>query len=121
MGMDAAGTTYMKEKNAIVEKDGQEVLAIMPLVTTYCREENETLFLYTETTDKEQQLVSSDSKFTMSLEVARFLDSAKDNPPSWHKYLEGISDIDFEVSNEDKIAGKVIFEDKRNAIVSLAK
>lgn len=120
LGMDDEGIAYMKRQNAIVEQDGKDVLAIMPLVTTYSKQYQDALYLYTSDQDiTEIQTTTSDAKFNFSFDVSQFLDKNKSDRDN--KYLEDIDSMFLTIDNENNIEGKIAFRDKRNGLVTLIR
>lgn len=118
LGMSEEGVFYMKRKNAIVEQDGADILAIMPLAKTYCRSDNDGLYLSTSNTDMTDSKVS-DSKMKLALNIKKYLASSGGDFSYVNKYLKGINAVDLNVSNDDQVNGKVMFDGSRNGLISL--
>jgi len=120
LGMKDEAISYMKQQKAIVEQAGKEILAVMPLVTTYCKKDQSTLQLYTEDAVF-ARVTPSKSKLSCYLDVSRYLATTDSEAHKWNKFLEDLSTVDISISNEDKVTGKILFQDDRNALVSLLR
>ena len=122
LGMDEEAVSYMKRQKAIVEQEGKEVLAIMPLVPTYCKQSQEALYLYTvDMPNEANQASASNLKMEFALDVDKYLAASENSTASWNKQLQDISKMNLTIDNEDKIRGRILFQDNRNSLVSLVK
>ncbi len=118
ISMQPEAVAYMKRKKAIIEQEEKDILAIMPLVTTYCNYENEVLYLYTVNNDPPQTALS-DYKFNLDLDLDQYQE--KGYSGRWDRYLQDLNDLRLTVNKDDKIDGQVTYKEKVNPIVSLFK
>ena len=116
--MTEEGVAYMKRQNAIVEEKGKNILAIMPLVTTYCEQQKDVLQLFTDGT-RTSELEESEQKMNLSLTVDKYLKDSQQEAPTWNKYLKNLSALDVSISNDDKVKAEILFQNDRNALVTL--
>ncbi len=120
VGADTSIMSYLRRQNAIVEKEGRNILAIMPLVTTYSQHSSSGLYLYTADMDSTQVKTStSNSKLIFDFNVRNYLE--KVDSGSQHKILRDMERMYLSIDNENNIDGKILFQDKRNGLVSLMR
>lgn len=117
MGISPEGISYMKRKNAIVADQGQNVLAIMPLVKTYAKSIDGGLSLYT-VSDQLTTTASSD-KLNLSLDVAKYKSAAAGSNLALDGMVEAIKSIRLHIGTDNKIEGRIDVDGERNALISL--
>ena len=117
LGMSLEGVAYMKRKNAIVEEDGMNVLAIMPLAKTFATSSDNKLNLFTN--EQELSLGTSDDKLLGFMDVQKFISSAEDGAMLLPGQLSSINDIRFSISNDDEVKVEVTFKSRRNSLAAL--
>jgi len=111
MGIDSLGLDYMKRKKAVVEESGQQILAIMPLVTTYVKQEKVRLRFFTSGPD--YNLQHTDLKLQTRLNLESI---ASEELP---QFLSVIQSLDISIDNDNVIAGEIQMRGSRGALASL--
>ncbi len=106
IGLSPEGEQYMRRQKAIVSQDGQDILAIMPLVKTYCDYDSTNLNLFTD--DHRNELQESNSKFELS-----FNTGASNSAKGWSKRMKEIDDISISISSENDINGVINLSDEK--------
>ena len=120
MGMDSIGMNYLKRKKAIVPENGKDVLAIMPLVKTYCQQEEGNLKLFSSSKHVETKL--SDQKLNLSIDAAGITSSKADLASMGNAAIfKNIKKISGSISNENIISIRIATEGDRNALIQLFK
>lgn len=118
MGMDTVGFKYLMRKKAIVTENGQQVLAIMPLVKTYCQLESNRLKL--NSSPRDLKTTPSESKLKISLDAESIMSSQGDLTaiiPT--KMARNIRKFEGSISNDNQIRARLEIGDQRNALVGL--
>lgn len=118
MAMNEEGYEYLRNQKAVVMEQGTDILAIMPLVKTYSEHSKNVLELFT---SQEQFPATnpSDLKMKLFMNIEQFLDASDGAVPTWAKNLKDFSQLDFEITNDDKIEGRLVLQEEGNAFVSL--
>jgi len=120
MGMDSIGMNYLKRKKAIVTENGKDVLAIMPLVKTYCQLEDGNIKLFSSSKHVETKL--SDQKLNLSIDAAGITSSKTDVASMGNaEIFKNIKKISGSISNENIISIRIATEGDRNALIQLIK
>lgn len=109
--------SYLRSKNAVVESEGKQVLAIMPLVPTMADQQGENLHFYTDNTSNDSKL-DSKVKLQANLDVARINELMGDDLPA---VLSSIIGIDLRIGVDNKVKGSVEMRSQRNAFAQLVK
>jgi len=115
LGIDTSGVQYLKQKNAIVKEEGKDVLAIMPLVKTYCAVNDGGLSMYTDSENIE--LDAKNTKLKAYLNVGELMDKSKSF--DFFAYLKGVNAIKCDIDSKNNTAIKVSMSNDRNSIVQL--
>ena len=118
IGMQPEAVAYMKRKKAIIEKEGKDILAIMPLVTTYCQYKDEVLYLYSMNSNLALS-TSSAYKFILDLDMDEYPKMGYSG--SWNRYLQDLEDFRLTVDLKNRIDGQITLRERVNPIVSIIK
>jgi len=111
MGMDSSGYNYMKRKKAVVEESGRQILAIMPLVTTYVDSGKDGLLMYTSTPSS--TLDSSDYKLQARLNLENI--RSEELP----QVLRLLDSFDLSIDNDDQVKGELKLRGGRGVLAAL--
>ena len=103
IGLSPEGEQYMRRQKAIVSQDGQDILAIMPLVKTFCDYDSTNLYLYTD--NHRIELEDSNSKLELSF------NAGMSNAKGWGKRMKEVNDVSITISSENDIRGVINLSD----------
>lgn len=119
LGMAPTGISYMKDKKAIVEEDGQEVLAIMPLSKTYCAMQGNDLQMFTH----QPNLVFSENtaKLILQIDMGRLMQESPGSISVLPAMFSSVNQIKFRIENDNRVEGRVSLDGHRNALAELIR
>ena len=117
LGMDEAGLNYLKEKKAIVSDSDKDILAIMPLTTTFTNLLSNGLLLHTDQQDL--QLIPSNDKLNMFLDIQALSHNQMFFKGSESEFFNILSSFELTFSASDEINAVLQFKSNRTALAQL--
>lgn len=119
LGIGQEGLSYLKREKAIVQQDGAEILAIMPLVTTYASIFDERMNFYS--AKPELSLRPSNLKLKFFFDLQRFSTSSSDAFYALPDIFRSMEKVNMEIDSDDRIKAEITFSSDRNALISLIR